>query len=383
MEFTTLAKNTTPLCFLPDGHLVCYRHGSVIVYEDGKEGRSYAFPMSKKERLLGRSRYASRLMRFGIRSAVALDNEHVLLSQGNRIFELDLFSETISNGWLCGDRIRPLIFTEVKDIEGITDGIYFGGYLGNNEKKPVNVYHRTGVDQWEVVYTFQHGAINHVHNIVSDPYRNCLWAFTGDFDEASAIWKITDNFKKVERIVCNDQKYRGCVVYALPEGLLYATDAPFVDDYIYLLNPETLETKELYPIHGSCIYGCQWKDKFVFSSTVEGDGRNMSILEWLFTRKRGAGIKDDKVHLYIGNLKEGFKEVFKQKKDFMPFYTFQFGVFKFPFGVNLSDKLYFQPIATKKHDIELLWGGVIYWILDSSHSNTVLCCHFNERRMAA
>lgn len=347
-------KKLSPLCYLPNGVLVCYRHGRIILYMDGEKIRSFAIPISQRERYLGWSRYATRLFRFGVRTTVALDNDNIVFSQGNVIHEMNLKSGELSNGWNCGPGIRPLTMTNVQGLEGFDDGLYFGGYLGNDEKKPVNIYHRIDKDQWEIVYTFSEGVINHVHNIVVDQYRNCLWVFTGDFGEASAIWKLTDNFNKVERVACNDQKYRGCVVYALPEGLLYATDAPFADDYIYLLNPDTMEIKEAFPIHGSCIYGCRWKDKFIFSSTVEGDGRNMSRIEWLFTRKRGAGIKDDYVHMYMGNLKDGFKEIYKEKKDCMPFYTFQFGVFKFPAGVNNGDVLYFQPVATKKNDLRLM-----------------------------
>lgn len=304
--------------------------------------------------MLSGSRYLTRLLRLGVRAAEALDASHAILSIGNRLHEIDIEKGTITDGWLCGDRIRPLILTTVKEVNNFDDGVYFGGYLGNMGKNPVHIYKREGIDDWKVVYTFPQGSINHVHNIVADPYRNCLWIFTGDFDEAAAIWKVTDNFKKVERMACNDQRYRACVAFALPKGLLYATDAPFADDYIYLLNPDTLETKELFPIHGSCIYGCQWKDKYVFSSTVEGDGRNNSRWQFYFGRKRGAGIKDDYVHMYMGNLQEGFKEIYKEKKDCMPYYTFQFGVFKFPYGVNNTDTLYFQPVATKKNDLRLM-----------------------------
>ena len=344
----------TPLCFTPDGELVCHRRGEILLMKDGKEISRFAIFYNKTERILGRCKLAYRLLRLGIRAALAIDNENVVLSIGNWLYELNLKTGLMSKGYFCGEGIRPLIFTKVNGINGFDDGLYFGGYLGNMAKNPVSVYHRVGVDQWEVVYTFQQGVINHVHNIVADPYRQCLWIFTGDFDEASAIWKVTDNFKKVERMVCNDQKYRGCVVFALPEGLLYATDAPFADDYIYMMNPDTYEVKELFPIDGSCIYGCQWKDKYVFSSTVEGDGRNNTRLQFYFGRKRGAGIKDDYVHMYMGNLQEGFKEIYKEKKDCMPLYTFQFGVFKFPNGVNNSDTLYFQPVATKKNDLNLM-----------------------------
>ncbi len=348
------SSRTTPLCWLPCGDLVCYKEGCVIVY--GKNNSATKFPifLNIKERLLAKNNVLYRGLRLGIRSSIALDDNTILLSTGSHLYELNLSSKLLSKGFFLENGIRPLIYTKVKNICEFDDGIYFGGYLTNSLKNSVNVYHRIGVDQWKVVYTFPQGAINHVHNIVPDPYRQCLWVFTGDFGEASAIWKVKDNFKTVERVVCDDQKYRGCVVYALPEGLLYATDAPFSDDYIYLMNTDTYEMNELFPIHGSCIYGCQWKDKYVFSSTVEGDGRKMSRMEWLFTRKRGAGVKDNFVHIYMGNLQEGFKEIYKEKKDCLPFYTFQFGVFKFPAGVNNSDTLYFQPVATKKHDLRLL-----------------------------
>lgn len=36
----------------------------------------------------------------------------------------------------------------------------------------------------------------------------------------------------------------------------------------------------------------------------------------------------------------------------MPF-LFQFGAFKFPYGVNKTDTLYFQPIATVQNDLKL------------------------------
>lgn len=347
-------KSLSPLCFLPSGRLVCYRHGDVLILTEGKLVKTVPFFKGKKERILGHCRFLYRLLRMGVRAAWAMNEENVLLSIGSMIYELDLNSGQLSEGYFCGEGIRPLIFTEVEGVSSVDDGIYFGGYLGNREKKPVSIYKRTGKDKWEVVYIFPQAVINHVHAIVNDPYRDCLWIFTGDFDEASAIWKVTDNFNNVERVCCKDQKYRGCVVFALPEGLLYATDAPFADDFIYLMNPADYSVKTIAPIDGSCIYGCQWKEKYVFSTTVEGDGRNTSRMEFYFGRKRGAGIKDEYVHMYCGNLKEGFKENYKEKKDRLPYYTFQFGVFKFPYGVNNTDTLYFQPVATRDNDLRLM-----------------------------
>ena len=351
---TRVAKGITPILLAPNDKLICYQHGDIVVLDEGVEKSRIRVLNSFRERVIGKCDIFNRLLRLGIRASVALDNNNIIFSIGNILYELNIEKKEMSEGYYCGEGIRPLIFTKVEGITGISDGIYFGGYLGNFEKRPVNIYKRCSKDKWEVVYTFEQGSINHVHNIVPDPYRECLWIFTGDYDDSAAIWRVTNGFKKVERVACNDQKFRGCVAFALPEGLLYATDAPFADDYIYLMNPQTLEVKELFPIDGSCIYGCQWKDNYVFSSTVEGDGRNTPKIEFLFGRKRGAGIKDSFVHMYCGNLKDGFREIYKEKKDGMPYYTFQFGVFKFPYGINNSDVLYFQPVATKVNDQHLM-----------------------------
>ena len=77
-------------------------------------------------------------------------------------------------------------------------------------------------------------------------------------------------------------------------------------------------------------------------------------MQFIFGRKRGSGIKDDYVHLYCGNIDKGFEEIYKERKDRLPFYTFQFGAFKFPQGVNNSDILSFQPLATMDNDMDLI-----------------------------
>lgn len=347
--------NLSPLCFLPSGKLVCYKYGYIEILTDGKLEKRIAVFNSKKERILGRCNILYRLLRLGVRAAEAIDENNIILSAGNMIYELNLTSGKLSEGYFCGKGIRPLVFTKVDDLQSVVDsGIYFGGYILNQAKNPISVYKRVDVDTWEVVYTFPQDEINHIHNIVADSFRQCLWIFTGDFDKSAAIWKVTDNFRKVECVVCNDQKYRGCAAFALPEGLLYATDAPFQDNFVFLFNPEELSVKSIFPLHGSCINSCKWKDLFVFSSTVEGDGRDITMMELLFCRKKGKGIKDDYVHLYFGNLKEGFHEIYKEKKDCLPYYSFQFGVFRFPYGENNGDILYFQPIATSKNDISLM-----------------------------
>ena len=86
---------------------------------------------------------------------------------------------------------------------------------------------------------------------------------------------------------------------------------------------------------------------------MEPDGRDESLKKLIFNKERGAGIVDNQVRLYSGNVAKGFKELYQEKKDGMP-YLFQFGVFKFPHGVAFGDMLFCQPVATNKNDQYLL-----------------------------
>lgn len=353
MSNLIVGNNLAPLCFLPNGKLVCYKYGDIIVYNNGKKEKVISIFNNVKEKIAARSRFLCRLLRLGVRTAIAIDGHRIILSIRNVLYELDLDNSVLSSGWCIGKGIRPLQFSHINGISDVEEGIYFGGYLRNQEKKPVCIYHRKGVDDWEVVYTFPEESINHIHNIVADAYRKCLWIFTGDFGEAAAIWMVEKGFKTVKRVWCGNQCWRGCVAFVIKEGLLYATDTPRANNYLYILNPETKELKEIMPLHGSCIYGCQWKDNYVFASTVECNGGDMGLIEKWFGRKRGNGIKDEYVHMLCGNLKDGFHEIYREKKDFLPFTLFQFGVLKFPSGENNGDTLYFQPIATVKNDQKL------------------------------
>lgn len=352
MSIKIISDFTTPLCYMPNGCLVCYQHGDILILNEGIEIQRFPVFFSKKERLLGRINILSRLLRLGVRAAETIDNDRIIISVGSILYELNLNTKILSDGYYCVEGVRPLSFTTVKGIDGFVDGVYFGGYVHNFKKEPVNIYHRRGCDDWEVVYTFPRGIINHIHNIISDPFRNCLWVLTGDFEESSAIWKIEDGFKKVERFVAGEQKWRGCVAFATQEGLLYATDAPFAQNNVYLLKDDRT-VSNVCDLSGSCIYGCQWNDKYVFSTVVEPDGRNETLLRLLFGWKRGAGIIDNYARIYMGKLCDGFKELHKEKKDSLPF-LFQFGAFKFPAGVNESGYLFFQSIATKQNDMKLL-----------------------------
>ena len=339
-----------PVCFSGD-NLILYRKGKFYVFNGSDTIAEHILFTTSKYRIIEKSKLLYRLLRLGIRTAVSLDDDIIIFCVGKTIYEYDFVNRHLSEGFHTEEQARPLYFSKIEGINGFDDVVVFGGYLGNRDKKPVNIYRRVCRDTWDVIYTFEQGQINHVHNIIPDPYAECVWILTGDFGDASAIWRVTDNFNKVEKVLYGQQTYRSCVAFPTHDGLIYATDTPFKNNYLYLISRDS-GIHKIGALAGSCIYGTKWKDAYVFSSTVEGDGRNETILSSFFNRKKGIGIKDSKVHLYLFR-EHTLKEIYSETKDIWPF-AFQFGVFKFPFGSNLSDKLYFQPIATKCNDLQLL-----------------------------
>ena len=85
MNSSVISLQTTPLCCLPNGQLVCYRYGKIIAFRDSKESIAASIGTNANERYFGWSKYAIRLMRFGVRTAIALDDEHIIISIGNII----------------------------------------------------------------------------------------------------------------------------------------------------------------------------------------------------------------------------------------------------------------------------------------------------------
>lgn len=349
-------RNYYPICFVDTNILLMYKYGYLFLIniETNDIIKKRKVINSVKENYLSRFDLFFRALRLGVRLGAYIGDSIAIIVIGKRIYEVDINTLRISDG--CDLINRPLKFGVVKNVKGFDDGIYFGDYMSNFNKEKTSIYKRTGIDSWQKVYTFEQGEVNHIHNIIPDLYRNCLWILTGDFDDAAAIWCAKDNFKFVEPIFRGKQIYRSCVAFVTEDGLTYMTDTPFENNYICRIKYKFYDNKwvheKITSINGSCIYGTKLNEKhFVFQTTVESDGRNSgNLLNFIFERKRGAGIKSNYVCLYSGTPDDGFKIIYKQKKDFWPFALFQFGTFQFPEGVNDGDSLPFYSMAVKKYN---------------------------------
>ena len=237
----------------------------------------------------------------------------------------------------------------IKNSNSFEDGVYFGEYFANPNKKDVKIYRINFEFNIKEIYIFEQGKIEHIHSLVFDNFRDCIWVLTGDFKESAAIWQVKNNFNLVIKIFGGNQLYRSCVAFPLKEGLLYATDSQYQQNTINLLSLENENWKvdSLCNINGPVIYGTKYKNMYLFSTSVEGISSDKPLLLRYLDRKSGPGISEDYSHIVLGNIENGFETIFKSKKDRLPFVLFQFGVFTFPNGENLTPNIICSPRALK------------------------------------
>ncbi len=274
-----------------------------------------------------------------------------MLVFNKKIYKLNLVENIIYKSFDLKRGSRPLNITNISNIDGFDDQTCFGEYFMNFEKKEVHIYALDKDNNWKISFTFPEGEIEHIHNIIPDENRNLLWILTGDFNNSSGIWIAKNNFKNVYPVLRGKQDYRACVAFPTVDGLLYGTDSQFQQNSIRLLYKENKwKTRKIFDVNGPIIYGAKFKDDFCFSTSVEGESSEKGKFLQYFDRTIGKGVITNYSHIIKGNLKNGFKVVYKNKKDMYPFILFQFGTIVFPNGINKSDSIYFNVNALKQND---------------------------------
>lgn len=347
-------KNYRPLCFLTDQSLLLAKGQNFYQYNIAQQQLDHLakieLPLFK--RFVGKSKLLTRLLRLGAHCAISNKKNEVFISINKAIYLLDLQAKTMQLDHQIPKGSRPLTLTFLENFGSFSDGLYYGEYFGNPEKGKVNIHRRSPQGDWSIAYTFAENEIDHIHSLIEDPFRKCIWILTGDFENGAAIWKAEDDFKRMTPVVRGSQEYRSCVAFPTEKGLLYATDSQFVDNSLRLLQEENGVWKSavLFPINGSCIYGCSTKNHYVFSTSVEPGTFKNKWSKYL-TLERGPGIKTDEATIVIGNKDLEFKTIYKNKKDRFPFTLFQFGSITFPTGNNFSDWLFSYNIALEKNDL--------------------------------
>jgi hypothetical protein len=279
--------------------------------------------------LTSKNRLTSRLVRDGFHALAVTPDGHriaavpgaiVTLAPGQSEFRV---THRIQRG------TRPLHITAVPNGH-----VFFGEYFDNAQRDEVHIY--SSQDQgatWRVAYTFPKGSIRHVHNIVHDPWGECLWIFTGDYGNECRILRASYDLKSVEPVLAGNQQARAVAAVASPEGLYYASDTPLEANHVYRMDRNGA-VSVLAALDSSSIEGCRVGDIMFFSTMVEPSEVNSSRL----------------VSLYASRNQGSWRRVASWRKDGWPIRFFQYGNAFLATGDNHTDLFAVTTIAVEAND---------------------------------
>ena len=307
----------------------------------GKEKYICALPVSKKTELISQCRLLSRLKRLEPKCAGRLSETEFVVSLLRSCWFIDIAHGTCEKIY-----DNPEGFSEVINFCSVEDGVYWGDYGRNTGHQEVKMYHLNKDHQISVVYSFPAGSVRHIHNIVEDV--NGFVLFVGDNETEAGIYKVNKDWSEVKPWKTGQQKYRAVVGYPYNGGVLYATDSVETENHLRFITAEG-EENILAPLDGSCIYGCETKDDYLFSTTVEpheGGG-----LKSLFIDSLGGGIKSRDVTIMAVSKKDlTVRQVASFRKDGWPMKLFQYGRCIFAGGQENQTVAWGSPVACKKYD---------------------------------
>ena len=213
--------------------------------------------------------------------------------------------------------------------------VYWGEYFDNAQRDEVHIYASTDAGStWNVAYTFPRGAIRHVHNIVDDPWGNCLWILTGDYGDECRILRASYDLSQIDVVLQGRQQARAVAAIPTPDGLYFSSDTPLECNFIYKLDRHGSLSK-LAPIDSSSIYGCRVGSNIFFSTMVEPSEVN----------------RDRTVRLYGANIEQQqWRSLLSWKKDIWPMSLFQYGNAFLPDGNNSTRYVAITTVAVKEDD---------------------------------
>ena len=215
-----------------------------------------------------------------------------------------------------GSRPRDICVTPQGDL-------YFGEYFLNWNKEPLNVYHSTdNGETWSICYTFPKGSINHVHNIMWDPYSKKIWIITGDRENECLIANTTDGFKTLNIVFRGAQPFRTCDLLFYPDYIVYATDSEYEKNHVKVIDRKNLSIREVQELQSSVTQGTKLDDMTFVATSAEPSKVNESKHSYIWASKDG----------------KNWKQIFVAEKDmFHPTY-FQFGALIFPRYISKNNK---------------------------------------------
>jgi len=211
--------------------------------------------------------------------------------------------------------------------------VFFGEYTVNiNNNNPTSLYRSTDNGMsFQNILTFAKEEVRHIHFVQWDKYEDCIWMGTGDKDYECKLMRSNDNGDSWEIVGQGSQLWRAVGVSFTEDALYWGTDAGTVSDpnYIMKMDRKTRHIEKVQEVQGPCHGNAVLADGAVYVSTgIEG----------------GENEKDRYAHVWKCERKSTTKEIMKLKKDIFP-HVVQYGVIRFPMGLEDSDEMVFTTYA--------------------------------------
>ncbi len=299
---------------------------------------------------LDRSRLARRLLRLDPHAAIAVENGWLVATRQG-IFRCER-DGGVTLERRCVGPTRPLRFAQIRAVPGFSDSIAYGDYGANMERRPMSIRVRRDLE-WRTAFAFPEGAIEHVHGLVPDPQRRCVWILTGDFEGCAGIWRATRDFSDVQPVLRATQDARACVAFARPEGLLYATDSQLETNSIRLLECRdgVYTSRAVHRVNGPVIYGAAVGGSFVFTTAVEPGAPTGNFVFDLFDPRVGSGILSRRCEVVVGGDDLGFRTAVSWPSDLWPKRLLQFSAFVCAEHATTAEYFAFHAVAVRgRHD---------------------------------
>jgi hypothetical protein len=280
--------------------------------------------------------FTSRLFRDGFHALVVLRSGHIVGAVPGAIvtFAPGETEFRVSHKILRGT--RPLHITATPDGH-----IFWGEYFDNPRRDEVHVYASPDHGAtWSIAYTFPAGAIRHIHNIVYDPWENCLWVLTGDNGAECRILRASCDFKHVDVVLAGNQQARAVALVPTENGLYFSSDTPSERNHIYRRDRRGNVTG-LGDLESSSIYGCRVGNAIFFSTMAEPSQINSQA----------------NVNVYGSLDGTSWQKQLTWAKDQWPMGLFQYGNAFLPNGNNSTGLLAVSTTAVKSGNLETsLWS---------------------------
>lgn len=281
------------------------------------------------DRFISSFRLSRQLLRLGIHHLLPLNNGGFLVVLKKKTLVLDHNGNVVNifSGYR-GNKPghRGVCLTPAGTV-------FFGEYTINiNNDNPTSLYRSSDNGlTFQNILTFAKDEVRHIHFVQWDRYENCLWMGTGDKDHECKLMRSDDNGDTWQMIGEGSQLWRAIGISITKDALYWGTDAGSVADpnFIIRMDRKTRELTKLQEVQGPCHGNAVLADETVFVSTgVEG----------------GENERDRYAHLWKLKPGEAAREILKRRKDPFPL-ILQYGVMRFPMGLDSSDTLVFTSYA--------------------------------------